>query len=84
MKIVHRQDILRKGLLADSQDILDATREIEEAISEISYRELVPYLPLWESVPYDEGVIFIIVVEHDGLKEGIARIPKGTDGRALL
>ena len=49
-----------------------------------NYRELVPYLPLWERIPYIEGVISLIVVEQDGLKEGTPRIPKGTDGRALL
>jgi hypothetical protein len=49
-----------------------------------NYREITPYLPLWESIPYQEGYITIIVVEHDGLDENAPRIPKGTDGRALL
>lgn len=49
-----------------------------------NYRELIPYLELWEKLPFDEGVISIIVVEHDGYKKNIPRIPKGTDGRALL
>jgi hypothetical protein len=49
-----------------------------------NYRELAPYLPLWESVPYTEGVIFLMVVEQDGLRDDAPRIPKGTDGRALL
>lgn len=49
-----------------------------------NYRELVPYLPLWEKLPYKEGIISIIVVEQDGFKKNIRRIPKGTDGRALL
>ena len=49
-----------------------------------NFRELTPYLPLWKSIPYKEGVIFILVVEQDGFKESAPRIPKGTDGRALL
>jgi len=49
-----------------------------------NFRELTPYLPLWESLPFKEGVICIIVVEQDKLKTGVPRIPKGTDGRALL
>lgn len=49
-----------------------------------NYRELVPYLKLWKSIPYAEGAISIIVVEHDGCRDDAPRIPKGTDGRALL
>ncbi|MEK7616666.1 MAG: hypothetical protein AAB414_01280 [Patescibacteria group bacterium] len=49
-----------------------------------NYRELTPYLNLWERLPFEEGVISIIVVEQDGFKRGVKRIPKGTDGRALL
>lgn len=49
-----------------------------------NYREITPYLPLWESIPYNEGYIFVIVVEQDGFDDSAPRIPKGTDGRALL
>lgn len=49
-----------------------------------NYRELIPYLDLWKSIPYKEGVISILVIEQDGLKKGVPRIPKATDGRALL
>jgi hypothetical protein len=47
-------------------------------------RELMPYLELWSSVNISNGYIGIIVIEQDGEKEGTPRIPKGTDGRALL
>jgi hypothetical protein len=47
-------------------------------------RELVPYLPLWSSLTVKEGYVGLIVIEQDGLKEGVPRIPKGTDGRALI
>jgi hypothetical protein len=49
-----------------------------------NFRELIPYLPLWKRIPYTTGVIKILVVEQDGLKDDAPRIPKGTDGRALL
>ena len=45
--------------------------------------ELRPYLPLWRSIPIRNGVLQIIVVEHDGTSRAVPRIPKGTDGRAL-
>lgn len=49
-----------------------------------NFRELIPYLEMWQKLPYTEGVISIVVVEQDGLKDDAPRIPKGTDGRALL
>ncbi len=49
-----------------------------------NYREIIPYLQLWESIPYKQGLLAIIVVEQDGLKDDAPRIEKGTDGRALL
>jgi len=47
-------------------------------------RELVPYLPLWSSLNIQNGYIGLIVIEQDGEREDVPRIPKGTDGRALL
>lgn len=46
--------------------------------------ELRPYLPLWRSIPIAQGVLRIVVVEHDGTSRNVPRIPKRTDGRALL
>jgi len=45
--------------------------------------ELRPYLTLWGSIPIKEGVLRIVVVEHDETSFDVERIPKGTDGRAL-
>jgi hypothetical protein len=45
--------------------------------------ELRPYLPLWSSIPIEEGVLRIVVVEHDATSFDVPKIPKGTDGRAL-
>jgi hypothetical protein len=46
-------------------------------------RELEPYFSLWKSIPCRQGVLEIVVIEHDATSENVPRIPKGTDGRAL-
>jgi hypothetical protein len=48
-----------------------------------NFDELEPYLDLWKSIPCKEGVLEIVVVEHDAESTKVPRIPKGTDGRAL-
>jgi hypothetical protein len=45
--------------------------------------ELVPYFDLWRSLPVEEGVLEIVVIEHDSTSINVPRIMKGTDGRAL-
>jgi len=47
-----------------------------------NWEELAPYVDLWKSVPIDNGVLQIIVVEQDGFDDNVQAIPKGTDGRA--
>ena len=47
-----------------------------------NWSELVPYLDLWRSIPTKNGILEIIVVEHDRVSKSVRRIPKGTDGRA--
>lgn len=44
--------------------------------------ELRNYIPLWKAVPYQAGVLEIIVIEHDAESFEVPRIPKATDGRA--
>lgn len=44
--------------------------------------ELEPYFPLWQATPCQEGVMEVIVFEHDAVSRDVPRIPKGTDGRA--
>lgn len=46
--------------------------------------ELEPYFDLWRATPCDEGVLEIVVIEHDAVSRDVPRIPKGTDGRALV
>jgi hypothetical protein len=48
-----------------------------------NYPELVPYMDLWRAIPCSEGVLEVIVVEHDRTSLDVLRIPKGTSGRAL-
>ncbi len=48
-----------------------------------NYDEIEPYNDLWRSLPVKEGVLEILVVEHDRTDPNVARIPKGTDGRAI-
>lgn len=49
-----------------------------------NYSELVPYLPLWKSIQVTEGLLQIVVIEHDAVDVNVPRIPKGTDGRAVV
>ena len=46
-------------------------------------QELEPYLKLWKSIPCKNGILEIVVIEHDATSQEVPRIPKGTDGRAL-
>ncbi len=45
--------------------------------------ELSPYFDLWRSIPCEEAVLELVVVEQDAESEDVPKIPKGTDGRAL-
>jgi hypothetical protein len=47
-------------------------------------QEIKPYFSLWKSVPCREGILEIVVIEHDATSKDVPRIPKGTDGRALI
>lgn len=50
-----------------------------------NYDELVPYFPVWRGIcSVVDGVLSIVVVEHDALSHDVPRIPKGTDGRARV
>lgn len=48
-----------------------------------NWDELRPYLDLWKSVPCENGILEIAVIEHDAESTSVPRIPKATDGRAL-
>jgi len=40
-------------------------------------------LDFWKAVKCENGVLEIVVVEHDAESFEVPKIPKGTDGRAL-
>lgn len=46
--------------------------------------ELEPYFPVWSATPCEEGILEIVVIEHDATSDTVPRIPKGTDGRAQV
>ena len=48
-----------------------------------NYAELEPYFPIWRAIPVEEGLLAVFAIEHDAVSRSVARIPKGTDGRAL-
>ena len=48
-----------------------------------NFSELEPYIPLWSSIPCEQGVLEIVVIEHDATSLDVPRIRKGTSGRAL-
>jgi hypothetical protein len=48
-----------------------------------NFEELEPYFPVWKTVIAKDGVLALIVIEHDGVSNDVPRILKGTDGRAL-
>lgn len=48
-----------------------------------NFAEIEPYFPFWQSIPMQEGILAVIVIEHDAVSRGVPRIQKGTDGRAL-
>lgn len=76
----HMQDILVGGVL------IVPTRELYQYLTDRvgNIQELEPYFVVWQSYPLQHGMLLIIAVEHDGIQEGVPRILKGTDGRALI
>ncbi|MEO8659143.1 MAG: hypothetical protein ABI693_11775 [Bryobacteraceae bacterium] len=46
-------------------------------------KELEPYYRLWRSVPCANGVLEVVVIEHDATSTSVPRIPKISAGRAL-
>lgn len=48
-----------------------------------NWDELEPYLDVWRSIKCKNGVLEVIVVEHDGVSKSVPRIAKSTAGRAI-
>ena len=51
-----------------------------------NFQELEPYFPLWRALDchIHNGVLFVIEIEHDETSTDVPKIPKGTDGWALI
>ncbi|MHB1001852.1 MAG: hypothetical protein ACYC27_21645 [Armatimonadota bacterium] len=75
---------LIKGILAGGILIVP-TRNMYKYLTDRvgNIDELEPYLEFWRSIPCKEGILEIIVIEHDATSINVPRIPKCTDGRAL-
>ncbi|HYA42789.1 MAG TPA: hypothetical protein VEF34_15905 [Syntrophobacteraceae bacterium] len=48
-----------------------------------NFPEIEPYFPLWRALQVEEGLLVVIAIEHDAVSGSVARISKGTNGRAL-
>jgi hypothetical protein len=75
---------LLKGKLA-AAILIVPSREFYKYLTDRvgNFSELQPYLDLWRSIPYKEGIFNIVVIEHDDTSTKVLRIPKGTDGRSV-
>lgn len=51
-----------------------------------NFRELEPYFGVWQRANYSvsKGYLGVIEIEHDDVSNNVPKIPKGTDGRALV
>lgn len=74
---------LLKGVLA-AGILVVPSRELYKFLTDRigNISELEPYLDLWRALPCANGVLEIVVIEHDATSKAVPRIPKGTDGRA--
>lgn len=74
-----------KGILVGGVLVLPTRKMYKYLTDRIgNFSEIEPYFPLWESLDVKEGYLAVIAIEHDGVSKNVPRIPKGTDGRALL
>lgn len=74
---------LLKGVLACGILVVPSRamyRYLTDRIGNIT--ELRPYFLVWKSIPCKEGLLEIVVIEHDATSVKVPRILKGTDGRA--
>jgi len=76
---------IQEGILAGGALILP-TRNLYQYLTDRvgNLEELEPYFPLWKALPCQYGVLVVYAVEHDGVSKSVPRIPKGTNGRALI
>jgi hypothetical protein len=77
--------LLSEGTIAAGVLVLPTRRLARFLTDRIgNFEELAPYWGFWGRYPCDNGVLEIIGVEQDAESDTVPRIPKGTDGRALV
>lgn len=75
---------LTKGLLVSATLVVPSRKLYKFLTDRVgNFDELIPYLDFWKAVKCENGVLEIVVVEHDAESFEVPKIPKGTDGRAL-
>lgn len=74
-----------KGILLRGTLVLP-TRKLYRYLTDRvgNFEELAPYFDVYRAVECDCGILSVIAVEHDAVSLSVPRIPKGTDGRALI
>ena len=80
---------IRDGLLEGGVLVLPSRKMYEYLTDRVgNFQEIESYFPIWEDQSYafrarkQSAVIKVIEIEHDGLRNDIPPITKGTDGRA--
>jgi hypothetical protein len=76
---------MMKGVLVGGALIVP-TRAMYEYLTDRvgNYEELEPYFDLWRRASVEDGLLVVIAIEQDGVSKDVPRIPKGTNGRALI
>ncbi len=74
-----KHDLIGGALIVPSRRLY---RFLTDRIGNIS--ELEHYFDLWKARTWNNGVLAIIVIEHDREDASVPLIRKGTDGRALI
>jgi hypothetical protein len=81
-----KENVIEGGFL-----VLPSRRMYELLTDRVgNYSEIENYFSVWEDLKYaytiraQRAVIKVIEIEHDGIRDDIKPLPKGTDGRALV
>lgn len=75
--------LLSSGLVA-AGTLVVPSRELYKYLTDRvgNVQELEPYFQLWKSIPCENGLLEIVVIEHDGTSYDVPKIPKLTSGGA--
>ncbi|MGC9969801.1 MAG: hypothetical protein ABSE56_04345 [Bryobacteraceae bacterium] len=75
--------LLSSGLIAAGTMVVPS-RELYKHLADRagSIPELEPYFPIWNSIPCENGLLEILVIEHDRTSYDVPKIPRLISGRA--